>query len=71
MNTQCTDQTSAWHLDLYIWKAANKTVSIKKFPDKQIELKNYQKNAEPNWSDSSDTARIVRAKAKKLIPYKS
>ena len=47
---------------IYISQAANKTVSIKNFPDKQIELNNYQKNAEPNWSDSSDTARIVQSK---------
>ena len=42
------DQKYAWHLDLYIWKAANKTIFTKNFTDKQIELKNYQKNAYPN-----------------------
>ena len=39
INTWYTDQTSTWHL--YIWKAANKSVFIKRFADRQIELKRW------------------------------
>ena len=43
-------------------KVANKTILINNVPDKQIELKNYKKNAERNWSHLSDAARIVYRK---------
>ena len=52
----------------YIWKVYKK--HVKNIPDKQIELKNYWKNAEPNWFHSCNIARIVQSKAKKLIYFK-
>ena len=36
------------YIYIYMKNPANKTFFIKKIPDKQIELKDYQKNSEQN-----------------------